>query len=343
MSLKAFRKIQISNPENTVGTAEAATEIVYGVIVPPGPGFEVHWPEEDRNSLARHMANDEIVSKMQQLTWTGDLNHRLANYLLAMAIRGNVTPTQPDPTNEPLSYLWTYAPGLTTANTPDIDNGIDTFTIEYGDNTQAYETAFCFIERLTIEGAANGMCTFTAEIVGDTQTDTTFTAGLTAQTVQRFPFNLATFAIDTTWANLGNTAKTGVLRGFTWTLDTMFRAFHTADGALDYSAVTEGQKAPTLVLRMARGATSDAERTKHESRSTTYIRIKLNGQTEMDASQSNPPYLIIDGAYRYETWPELGEDEGRSIEAPTAVGVYDATGAKMFQLALLTNVSAWPT
>jgi len=343
MSLKAFRKIQISNVEDTVGTAEAATEILYGTLVPPGPGITVHWPEEDRNSLAKYQANDEVVAKLQNLVWAGDLNHRHAAYLLCMAVRGNITPTQADPTNEPNAYTWTVEPTLTTANTPDQTNGVDTFTIEYGDNTQAYETEYCFIERLTIEGSANGVCTFSADITGRQQSDTTFTAALTAQSVQRFPFNLAKFHFDTSWANLGNTQKTGLVRGFTWTLDTMLRAFQTADGALYFSSVVESPKAPTLELQLKRGSDADTQRGYHEARTTTFIRIDLYGQTELDSSQSNPPYLRIDGAYRYETWPDLGEDEGASIEQPTAVGVYDSTGGKMFSTVLFTDLDAFPS
>ena len=343
MTLKAFRRIQISNLEDTVGSAEAATEILYGTIIPPGPGITVHWPEEDRNSLARYQANDEVVAKLQNLTWTGDLNHRHANYLLAMSVRGNVTATQADPTNEPNAYTWTYEPGLTTANTPDIANGIDTFTIEYGDNTQAYETEYCFITRLVIEGSANGVCTFTADITGRQQSDASFTGSLTAQSVQRFPFNLAKCHFDTSWANLGNTQKTGFVRSFTWTLETMFSAFQTADGALYFSSVSESPKAPTLALALKRGSDADTQRGYHEARTTTFIRLDLLGQTELDSGQSNPPYLRLDGAYRYETWPDLGEDEGSSIENPTAVGVYDSTGGKMFSTVLFTDFSAWPT
>jgi hypothetical protein len=199
-----------------------------------------------------------------------------------------------------------------------------------------------FCERLVIEGAPDGVCTFSADLVGRQQADASFTAALVAQSVQRFPFNLVKCYFDTSWANLGTTQKTGLVRGFTWTLDTMFRAYQTADGALYYSSVVESPKAPTLALKLKRGSDSDAQRGYHEARTTTFIRIELLGQTEIDSGQGNVPYLIIDGAYRYQTWPDLGDDEGASIEQPTAVGVYDGTGGKMFETALLTDLAAFP-
>ena len=341
--LKAFRKIQAGSEGATPGTAVAATEILYGVLSTYESGETIHWPEEDRNSLARHMADDEIVGKEAKIVWAGDLNHRHANWLLSMAIRGNVTPTQPDGTNEPNSYLWTYAPTLTTANTPDQTNGIETYTIEYGDNLQAYEVEYCFATKLQISGAPNEVVKFTCDITGRQRADTTFTSSLTAQSVQRFPFNLATIAIDTTGAGIGDTAKTGLLRAFTWTLDTMFRAFYTADGNLYFAVVAEDRKAPELTLTYVRNSDADTERTAYENRTTKFLRIALNGQTEMDESQSNPPYLYLDQAIRYKEWPTFSDQDGLATVQVKADAVYDSTWAKTFECALLTDLSTWPT
>jgi len=341
--LKAFRKIQAGSEGATPGVAVEATEILYGTLSTFESGEVIHWPEGDRNSLARWMADDEIVGEEAKIVWAGDLNHRHANWLLSMAIRGNVTPTQPDGTNEPLSYLWTYTPTLTAANTPDIANGIETYTIEYGDNLQAYEVEYCFATKLQISGAPNEPVKFTCDIAGRQREDVSFTGSLTAQSVQLFPFNLASIAIDTTGAGIGDTAKTGLLRAFTWSLDTMFRPFYTADGALYFACVAEDRKSPELTLTYVRGTTADTERSAYGDRTTKFLRIKLNGQTEMDASQSNEPYLILDQAIRYKEWPTFGDQDGLATVQVKADCVYDSTWAKMFECALLTDLSTWPT
>lgn len=339
---RAFRRIQ-AGEEGTPGTAVAATEILYGVLSTFESGEVLHQPDEDRNSLARHMADDEFVGEEGHIVWEGDVNFRHINWALAMTIRGNVTPTQPDPTNEPLAYLWPYAPALTSPNTPSEMNGIDTFTFEYGDNLQAYEIEYCFGTRLEISGAPNEMCKFVCDITGRQREDVTFTGSLTAQSVQRAPFNLTTFAIDAAGANLGDTAKTGLLKGFTWTLETKFTALYTADGNLYFASVAEDKKSPELSLTYVRGTDADAERTKYEDRTTSFLRIKLFGQTELDSEQSNPPYLILDNAVRYREWPTFGEEEGLATVEVVADCVYDATWAKMFEAALLTDLSAFPT
>jgi len=343
MGLSAFRKIQISDVEDTVGTAEAATEILLGTMSTWEDEYELHRPEEDRNSLAQYFEDDEFVSEKAVATWTGDLNFRHILYALLMSIRGNVSPTQPDSTNEPNAYKWTLTPALTSANTPDQANGIETFTFEYGDNTQAWEMAYCFGTTLEISGAPNEVCQFSLDIVGDKQTECSFTGGLSVQSVQRAPFNLAKFYIDDSGGTMGSTQKTGLLRGFTWTLNTQFAAFYTADGDLGYGAVVEGPKAVELSLTYRYNSDADTEEGKYQDRSTRLMRIVLNGQTELDSGQDNPPYLRLDQAVRYETWPSWGEDEGATTFEVSAYSVYNSSYAKLFEVALLNSLSALPT
>jgi len=343
IGLKAFRKIQAGSEGATPGVAVDATEILYGTLSTYESGEVLHQPEEDRNSLARHMADDEFVGKEAKIVWTGDLNHRHANWLLSMAIRGNVSPSHPDPTNEPNAYLWTYAPTLTAANTPDIANGIETYTFEYGDNLQAYEIEYCFATKLEISGAPNEPCKYSCDISGRQRSDADFTGSLTAQSVQLFPFNLTTFWVDDTGAAIGTHQKTGLLRAFTWSLDTMFRAFYTADGNLYFASVAEDRKSVELTLTYVRNTDADTERTAYENRTTKFLRIKLFGQTEMDSEQSNVPYLVLDQAVRYRAWPTFGDQDGLATVQVKADAVYDSDYAKMFEAALFTDLSTWPT
>jgi hypothetical protein len=341
--LTAFRRIQVGE-EGTPGTAVAATEILYGTLATWMENRTIVQPEEDRNNLSRHMADAFVAGKEGQLVWTGLLNQRHCPYIFSMGLCGNVSPTQPDPTNEPNAYLWTFTPSLTAPNTPDQANGIDTFTFEFGDNLQAYEVEYCFATRIEISGSPNEGCMFTCDITGRQRTDTTFTAALTAQTVQHFPFNLAKFYIDTAWADLGNTQKQGLLKAFTWTHETQFRASYGADGSLYFYAVDkEAPKTAQLRLVYARTTDADSERTKYEGVSTTYLRIALEGATELDAGQSNVPYIRLDGAYQYFDWPTPGEEDGLSTVEVTAESVYDSTGGKQLEVAVLTDLDAFPS
>lgn len=341
MGIKAFRRIQISNVEGTPGEAEVATEKALGVMTFE-PGQTLHQPDDDRASLAMNHENDFFVGKEAHLVWSGDFNFRHIAWALCMAIRGNITPTQPDTTNEPNAYLWTIVPGWTTGNTPDIANGIDTFTYEYGDDTQCYETEYCFATQLVISGAPNEPVKFTVNITGRQKTDTTFTAALTVQSVQYAPANLVKFYLDTAWANLGDTQAQGLLRAWTWTLDTMFVPDYGADGELFFYELDEDKKAPQLQLTYKWKAASDTEEGYYQDRTTRFSRIEILGATEIDSGQDNPPSLKLDTAIRYTDWPTWGDQDGRTTIQVTGTGQYDATGSAMFQALLFTDLAAFP-
>jgi hypothetical protein len=152
---KSLRRIQASNAEGTAGTAEAATEILFF------ENWDVHetsvefyMPVADRNTLAKNVEIPFAVKYLAEMEGDGSLYDRLANFLFSMSICGNITPAAVGGL-ETLAYTWTYLPGLTTQNTPDIAAGIDTFTFEDGDNLQGYEQEFCYVTELEISGAIN--------------------------------------------------------------------------------------------------------------------------------------------------------------------------------------------
>lgn len=340
---KAFRKIQVSNPEDTVGTAEAAVEILYGTISQRYADEVWHQPDHDRGVLAKHVEGQFKVGKEVELDFEGELNSRHIVWMISNAVRGNITPTQPDVGNEPLHYLWTVEPGLTAANTPDITNGIDTFTIEYGDNVQAYEAEYLFTKQLVISGTPNEPCEVQWQTGGRQVAEASFTGALAATSPQYFPFNLAKFYVDTSYAGIGGTQKTGMLRAFTWTFDTMFTPRYAADGNFYFSALNEDKKAVSLEITLYRDSTeTEALKDLYEAGSPTYLRVELLGETEMDASQANPPYVRLDGAFQINEWPDVDEEDGSAVITLNLESIYDATASKQFGVLIGTTLAAYP-
>lgn len=344
-ALTALKKqIQIGN-ESTPGTAVAATEILLAIMESQYSSEMFFVPEDDRNLLAIDKANRFKVQDIAELVMTGNVNHRHAPFLFGSTIRGNITPTQPDVTNEPLAYLWTYQGGLTAGNTPDITNGIDTYTIEFGDNLDDYEAPYCFTKTLVITGEAGDAPvtfeqTFTASKI---TAGITPTAALTIQSVQYFPANTVSFYIDTSYAGIGGSVKTDLLKAFTWTLETQFTPRFTTSGVFTYAGVNEAAKQVELELTYLRGTLSEVEKALAVAGSTTYLRIKLLGGTELDSGQSNPPYIYLDGAYQYDTpWPAPEDADGARTDTVTAKSVYDATGTRDFEVAVFTDLASWP-
>ena len=342
MGLRAFRRIQVSNVEGTPGVAEAAVEVLYGTLT-FDDGLTIHYPEEDRNSLAKHHGNDIVVGKEAHLTWQGDLNFRQIVWALAMAICGNITPTQPDAVGQPSGYLWTFTPAADAPNTPDEADGIDTFTFEFGDDMRDYVAEFCFATRLEISGAPNETVKFVCEITGrQVSTGEGFTAELVAEDVQRAPFNLSKVYIDDAGGTIGLTQAEGLVKGVTWELETMFVASYGPDGALYFATVDEDRKAPVLTMTLKRGAAALAEEDAYLTRATRLIRWEILGAQELDEEEANVPYLVLDQAVRYTEWPEWSDEDGRTTHEVTAEAVWDDDYGKLFEAALYTDLAAFP-
>lgn len=339
---KAFRKIQISNVEGTPGTAEAATEILFGMITQLFTDKVFHTPDQDRGVLAAHYEVPFQVGEAIELEMEGELYDRLAVFMFSNAIRGNVTATQPDNIDEPNHYRWVFEPAMTTPNTPDETNGIDTFTLEVGDNNGAYEVEYLFTVSFEISGSPNEPVMFTWTVQGRQVTSTTFTAALTAPAAAYFPFNKTKFYIDTSYAGIGGTQKSGVLRAFTYTLETMFSGRYAADGNYYFSSINEDKKAAEVELTYYRdGVTEAAEFAKYLAQTMTYLRIELNSEVEMDSGENNPPQIKLDGAFRYTEYPAYDDEDGTSVVSVTARSFYDPTSSKMITVTVDTTMDAF--
>lgn len=344
IALTAFKKqIQIGN-ESTPGSAVDASEVLLGIMEADLTSHIFHYPEDDRNLLSKHKGNEFKVGHEAELVVTYNINHRHAPFLFGNAIAGNIGATQPDSTNEPSGYLWTYQHSLTSGNDPSVTNGIDTYILEFGDNLDDYEAEYCFTKTLVITGAPNEPVT--AEV---TYAAAQITAGISptgaltvSTSLQYFPSNMVSFYIDTSYTNIGNTPATDLLKSFTWTLETMFTPRFTTSGALTYKGVNEGAKSVVLELEYLRSTLSEVEKALYVAGSPTYLRIKLVGDTELDSSQSNPPYIYLDGAYHYMEWPAPEDADGTRAETVTAESFYDKDGTRDFEVAVFTDLDTWP-
>lgn len=342
---KALTKYQLG-VESTNGTAVAAAEILLGQMGIVTHDIVRHSPEHDRGVLATNYEKPFPVANEVELEFEGELYHRLAVLIMNNAIRGNVTPSQPDDSNEPNHYLWVFEPSMTTPNTPNETNGVETYTIELGDNVQAYEVEYVYTVSVEISGAPDEPCMVNWTIRGRQVTETTFTGALSAPATGYFPFNMAQFYIDDSYAGIGGTEKAGMLKGFTWTFETMFTERKTADGNLYFTALDEDKKHVELELQYLRDSTnSEAEKAKFtaDTPTTTYLRIALNSHTEMDSGQSNPPYIYLDGAFIYTEWDSPDDEDGTYVTTVTAQSIYDTTASKQFGVSIGTTMDALPS
>lgn len=343
-STRPLRKYQISNPENTVGTTEVATEVLMFENCAPIIHDKVwHFPKHDRGLLADMYEPPIQVSQEVELEAEGDLYDREMVFVAANSIRGNVTPTQPESGTQPNHYLWTFEPGLTTQNTPDIAAGIDTFTFEWGDNVQGYETSLMFTKSWEISGEVNEAVKLNWTFGGRQVTEAAMTGALTAPTThQFFATNKAKWFVDANYAGIGGTQKSGVLKAFKITFETGFTPRFTTDGNYYFEGLNEDRKKLEIELTLWRDSTIvEAELDKFQAGTTSYQRIALFGATEMDSGQSNPPYVYFDFAGKYVEFPPLDDEDGTSVITVKLESTYDVTAGKMFGVKIGTRMSAY--
>lgn len=343
-STRPLRKYQISNVENVVGTTEVATEVLLFEQLAPVIHDKVwHFPKHDRGLLADLYEAPIQVAQEVELEGEGDLYDRLMVFIANNSIRGNITPTQPESGTQPNHYLWTVEPGLTTQNTPDITAGIDTFTFEWGDNVQGYETSLMFTKEWEISGEANEAVTFKWTFGGRQVTEAAMTGALTAPTThQFFATNKAKWFVDANYAGIGGTQKSGVLKAFTIKFETGFTPRFTADGNYYFEGLNEDRKKLEIELTLWRDSVIvEAELDKFQAGTTSYQRIALFGATEMDAGQSNPPYIYFDFAGKYVEFPPLDDEDGTSVITVKLESTYDVTAGKMFGVKIGTRMSAY--
>lgn len=203
----AFKKVQYGK-ETTHGTAVAATAMFPGVVT-IGADRKPIVPEEALG--LRVKGQRSVINQIH----AGDITFKMDNgvfqklpMLFSIGLKGGVTAAEV--TSSQGDYLWDFSHSLTAANNP------ESITLEFGDDTQAYEIEYVMARRYKISGkiGEDEPIKIEAEGFGKQITPTTFTGSLSVLTADEEPMiaNLTKLYVDTTWAGLGGTQKTGMLR-----------------------------------------------------------------------------------------------------------------------------------
>lgn len=190
MGQRALRKIQIGE-ESTKGTAVAATAVLLGLLtMKESP--TIHRPVEERGTFAE-FSRSVKVANLAELTFEGDALFEQILCWLHMGVLGNVTPTDADP-----KFTWTFTPAMAAAGV------FDSFTLEYGDDVEQFETEFCLARTIEISGAMGEPMKIRADMFGRKMTVCDFTASLVAPAVESVLTQKARLYIDdhdkTDWA-----------------------------------------------------------------------------------------------------------------------------------------------
>ena len=266
---------------------------------------------------------------------TNELSYEDAPYLFLMALKGAVTSTQPDPTNAATVRLHTFTPSLSSANTP------DTWTVEWGEDTQAWESEYSFLKNLKLTGAANSPIKASGALVGRQNTTTTFTGALSARSmVAPAVSNMAKVYVDDAGGTMGATQLSAAVLDWEWDMGDHFTPAHTQDGNLYFTLLTEQKLKPKLtVTAFLTTAVKTLITTKYAAGTVQLVRLDCLGSLIATTFYNR---IRIDGAYRIMKVDPIGERDGGSTVRMELSGEYDATWAKLVEVSVQNTVAAMP-
>jgi hypothetical protein len=321
MALEAFRLVQVGK-ESSRGTAVAADKRLVGTLTMT-PEHTFQYPVDERKSLAEYKRVRE-TARRTSMRYEGDATYQQIVDFLGMTLKGGVSGSQVGST---IAYLWTYTPNLAAVNTQ------DSYTVEYGDNSQNWEADFVVCESMELSIGLGETVQLRADLLGRQATTSTATT-IADPDVVEIVANHAQIWIDPAWASLGSTAQASLLTGATIRLPSGLTPVKYADGSLDWSTVVENRRHFELDLEFAMGSVAKTEWDAYVAGTLRAIRIKLTGGMIVG---STPYYLQIDMIGRYTSPPEFfGSRDGLDIYRVTFASMTDGTNE--LEVKVQTNV-----
>jgi len=317
-----FYKVQ-AGQEGTAGTAVAATVVLAGLKFRPGMGYlNIIQPDEERGSLARY-ARNYVASKLVEGTLEGEATFEEIVIPLCMTIEdidGSA------PATNLSTYDWDFEPNWTSSNSP------GTWTLEFGDDVQAWEAEYVFGTGLTISGSQEEAWQVSCPVVGRKMATTSFTGSKSvASDLTTILFQESKLYFDAEDGTIGSTQVTGSFLDFEWSMGDHYAPRFTGDGELYFNAVRECKVAPTLNLTLVLDATTKTYITSlYENQTQRLVRVAADGKTTGDGGYAR--YCYIDGCYVITDLAELADRDCDTVMSLTLTGEYGSNYGKVFNV-----------
>lgn len=199
-------------------------------------------------------------------------------------------------------HIYQYDLSNTTENT------IRTYTIETGNNQEVNEVQGCFVESMTLSGAAGEAWMVGGTWRGREMTDAEWTS-LGVAPAEVMLFNKTTFYIDTT--TVGTTPKTSSVLGFEISAEGLVKPLKAAAGVAYPSGHYIGTPEITGSITLRHDATGEAEIGMAQAHTPRLLQLTCNGSA-LTTAGSSYTYKTMQAqlAIQYTSIPTLDEDDG---------------------------------
>lgn len=323
-ALVPIEKLQIGM-ETTPGENVAATR----VIATEGGGDYTHTIErEEVNEISGVFVARDDVALVEiaeiSVSHVADFEQILLPLLTGIK---EVTGTD---TGTGGPYLWEFEPDVSTVE----DLASATFEISYTDGTTRHleeEFGFGTCRSFELALAFNSLATLTAEYFGQAPASSTITPALAVEDRELLASNKFAVYIDDTWAGLGTTQISGLIRSATLSVTTGAEPNYTLDGSssLTHSKIRRGMLSAELSMTMEVDAAFATELAKFKAGDLRFYRLEATG--------ADGRVLEIDVAGRYITSPDYSVDDTMRLADLTLAMRYDPIAAKALRVGV-TNL-----
>ena len=297
--------------------------------------------------LSRAVTAPVITREHTQLEISTDLDFNQVLLPLLSGVKGGVTPSTPGSGE---ARLWTFAPSQTAPS-------VDSYTLEYvaddGSTKQQLEAPFGVTTSFEITGGVDALPQISYTMDARKSDQSTYTSGIALPTMTKaFASNLRwAVTIDDTWANVGNTTKSGQVYGFTWSQSAFVMPQYYLQNRDDHDFANVEPQTRTVTLSMEltldTGGSNvyETELAKKASGSLRFIECVLQGQAFAAPDASFAREVSLRGSFVHadDSLAELGSDrDGNSVVSMNLVSQYDPTGAVDVNYLIQNNLTSFP-
>lgn len=322
--------------ESTRGTGVAATRVW------TGEAFQF-TPDTRPQRVTDEVWGVRAASRRagtQQFLMNGTLTNNFGIFqqlplLFLCGLKGGVSASEV--TSGQGDYLWTFSPSFTAANNP------DSFTGEWDNNGQEWESAYCMFREIRIsgeisQGAEPSPVKLEADFFGRKAAKSTKTGSLSLHSPTNMNAKLARLYIDTSWSGIGGTEATSQLKSFDLTIMTGVTPAFYGSSREDFDVHEEAIIGWNLGFTLKSGTESEALFDALRAQTTKYFRLDINGPTI--GSGTSHRFRFDGSGLLTDASPDGSEDRGTNYSSYSVEDLYDDTGAKHMALSVTTNTNA---
>jgi hypothetical protein len=256
--------------------------------------------------------------------------------IMSILLAGNISPAEQ--TGGQGDYLWDFTPDLSFG----ADNDLDSLTLEVGDDTQALEMEYvtarsCRISGTIAQDTGASAVSLNVPIFGRQLSKVSYTGAISIPTVNDLTSKLTRIYLDTSWAGVGGTEVTSLLRGFD--IDIIGGAHPKFYGSANryFDEVQQGPISAMFALTLERSANSITFY--DDFVAGTFGVMRLTNTGPQIGSGDNHSLVVDIGGY-FEGFTNIGQTvQGNNLDLAVFRAVYDETGNKGLQVNVTTNLS----